>query len=167
MGEISLPSAEPAVPSNAHWMPLTSIVAAASMAIFGSSYVAGTVPLAILSALLSPLTYVVTIELWGSRWVAIVAGILAIFAGPLLIMYPTTDNFAVFGATGAASLYCSMRAVRSPVAGRWLVAAAAFAGLATLARIDGALLTFAVATAWLVRRGWGPWKAGPGAVSVW
>src|ERR687893_1219453 len=33
------------VPSNAHWMPLTSIVSAASMAIFGSTYVAGTVPL--------------------------------------------------------------------------------------------------------------------------
>jgi hypothetical protein len=154
------------VPSNAHWMPLTSIVAAASMAIFGSSYVAGTVPLAILSALLSPLTYLVTVELFGSRWMAIVAATLAIFAGPLLIMYPTTDNFAVFGATGAASLYCSMRAVRSPVAGRWLLAAAAFAGLATLSRIDGALLTFAVATAWFVRRGWGPWKVAGDAVSV-
>ena len=33
------------VPSNAHWMPLTSIVAAASMAILGPTYVAGTVPL--------------------------------------------------------------------------------------------------------------------------
>ena len=41
----------------------------------------------------------------GRPWAS---GILAIFAGPLLIMYPTTDNFAVFGATGAASLYCSM-----------------------------------------------------------
>jgi hypothetical protein len=154
------------VPSNAHWMPLTSIVAAASMAVFGSSYVAGTIPLAILSALLAPLTYLVTIELWRSRWMAIVAGVLAIFAGPLLIMYPTTDNFAVFGATGAASLYCCMRAVRSPVAGRWLVGGAAFAGLATLARIDGALLTLAVAAAWFVRRGWGPLKVRGSAVSV-
>jgi len=154
------------VPSNAHWMPLTSIVAAASMAVFGPTYVAGTVPLAILSALLSPLTYVVSLEVWKSRGMAIVAGVLAIFAGPLLIMYPTTDNFAVFGATGAASLYCSMRAVRSPAAGRWLVAAAAFAGLATLTRIDGVLLTVAVATAWCVRRSWGSWKAAGGAVSV-
>ena len=161
------PAALP-VPSNAHWMPLTSIVAAASMAVFGSTYVAGTIPLAILSAVLAPLTYLVTFELLGNRWMAIVAGVLAIFAGPLLIMYPTTDNFAVFGATGAASLYCSMRAVRSPIAGRWLVGAAAFAGLATLARIDGALLTLGVATGWFVRRGWSPWKAsGPTVSMAW
>jgi len=155
------------VPSNAHWMPLTSVVAAASMALFGSSYVAATLPLILLSAVLAPLTYAIALELWGSRQTAIVAGILAIFAGPLLIMYPTTDNFAVFGATGAASLYCSMRAVRSPRAGPWLVAAGALAGFATLSRIDGVFLTVAVATAWAVRRGWTPWTpASRGGASV-
>lgn len=151
------------VPSNAHWMPLTSIVAAASMAVLGPSYVAGTVPLVVLSALLVPFTYLVTWELWGVRWQAILAALLALFAGPLLIMYPTTDNFAVFGATGAASLYCSMRAIGSPRPGRWLVAGGALAGLATLARIDGALLTTAVAAAWFARRGWerrGGWASG-------
>jgi 4-amino-4-deoxy-L-arabinose transferase-like glycosyltransferase len=150
------------VPSNGHWMPLTSIIGAASMAIFGSSYVAGTIPLTILSALLAPLTYGVTIELWRSRSAAIAAGVVAIFAGPLLIMYPSMDNFAVFGATGAASLYCSMRTVRAPRSWPWLVAGGAFAGLATLARIDGVLLTFGVAAAWFVRRGWSPWKRPPG-----
>jgi hypothetical protein len=74
-------------------------------------------------------------------------------------MYPSADNFAVFGATGASSLYCSMRAVRAPRPGPWLVAAGALAGLATLARIDGVLLTLAVATAWFVRRGWTPWRS--------
>jgi 4-amino-4-deoxy-L-arabinose transferase-like glycosyltransferase len=146
------------IPSNAHWMPLTSIVSAASMAVFGPTYVAGTVPLAILSALLVPLTYLVTIEIWGSRGTALLAAALAIFAGPLSIMYPTTDNFAVFGATGAASLYCSMRAIRAVRPGPWLVAAGAFAGLATLSRIDGVFLAVGVAIAWLVRRGWTPWR---------
>jgi len=157
------------VPSNAHWMPLTSLVAASSMAVLGPSYIAGTVPLVILSALLIPLTYLVTVELFGSRGAGLLAAALAIFAGPLVIMYPTTDNFAVFGATGAASLYCSTRAIRAPRPGPWLVAAGMFAGFATLARIDGALLTFGVATAWLVRRGWTPWKAGAegGATIGW
>jgi 4-amino-4-deoxy-L-arabinose transferase-like glycosyltransferase len=157
------------VPSNAHWMPLTSIVAAASMAVFGATYVAGTVPLAILSALLVPFTYLIAAELFGSRWTAILAAALAIFAGPLFIMYPTTDNFAVFGATGAASLYCSTRAVRADRPGPWLVAAGAFAGLATLTRIDGVFLTLGVAAAWFVRRGWSPWRPAVrgGATVAW
>ncbi len=157
------------VPSNAHWMPLTSVVAAASMAILGPTYVAGTVPLVVLSALLPPLTYLVSMRLWGSQAGAWAAGIMAIFAGPLLILYPTTDNFAVFGAVGAASLFCAMRAVSAERPGPWLAAAGAFAGFATLARIDGVLLTFAVATAWLVRRGWTPWRGEPigGATLGW
>ena len=49
------------------------------------------------------------------------------------------------------------------------MAAGAFAGLATLARIDGVLLTLAVATAWFVRRGWSPWRsvATGGASLAW
>jgi len=155
------------VASNGHWMPLTSIVAAASMALFGPTYAAGTLPLLVLSALLVPLTYLVTWELWGSRWSAIVAAVLSIFAGPLLIMYPSTDNFAVFGATGAGSLYCAMRAVRAGRPGPWLVLGGMLAGAATLARIDGAFLTLAVATAWFVRRGWTRWRPTiPGGASV-
>ncbi|HEY6608255.1 MAG TPA: hypothetical protein VI277_03575 [Candidatus Limnocylindria bacterium] len=146
------------VPSNAHWMPLTSIVAAGSMAIFGSSYIAGTVPLVILSAILVPLTYLVTFELWRVRWQAVVAAVLALFGGPMLIMYPSIDNFAVFGVVGAGSLYCSMRAVSAERPGPWLVAGGALAGLATLSRIDGAVLVVGVATAWFVRRGWSPWR---------
>jgi len=142
------------VPSNAHWMPLTSIVAAGSMLLFGPSYVAGTVPLVILSAALVPFTYLLSLELFGVRWQAVAAALLALVAGPLLIMYPTTDNFAVFGVTGAGSLYCSQRAVRAARPGWWLVAGGALAGLATLARIDGVLLTFGVAAAWFARRQW-------------
>jgi 4-amino-4-deoxy-L-arabinose transferase-like glycosyltransferase len=146
------------VPSNGHWMPLTSIVAAGAMALFGPSYVAGTLPLIVLSAALVPFTYWLTTELGGGRGAAIAAGVLAIFAGPLLIMYPTTDNFAVFGVAGAASLYASTRAVSAERPGPWIVAGGALAALATLARIDGVLLTLAVATAWFVRRGWSPWR---------
>ncbi len=56
MGSVIPDPAVLPVPSNAHWMPFTSIVAAASMAVFGPTYVAGTIPLVLLSALLVPLT---------------------------------------------------------------------------------------------------------------
>jgi 4-amino-4-deoxy-L-arabinose transferase-like glycosyltransferase len=146
------------VPSNAHWMPLTSILASGSMAVFGSSYVAGTLPIILLSAALVPFTYLVADVLFASRATALAAAVLALFAGPLLLMYPTIDNFAVFGATGAAAIAASSRAVTAGRPGPWLVLAGALAGLATLARVDGVFLTLAVATAWFVRRGWTPWR---------
>ena len=72
------------------------------------------------------------------------------------IRRPTTSPCSA--PPGAASLYCSMRAIRADRPGPWLVAAGAFAGLATLARIDGVFLAVGVAVAWLVRRGWTPWR---------
>src|SRR5438067_301485 len=69
------------VPSNGHWMPLTSVVAGAFMAILGPTWRAGQVPIVLLSTLLVPLTYQVGWELWQRRSVAMLGGILAIFAG--------------------------------------------------------------------------------------
>ncbi|HEY7463038.1 MAG TPA: hypothetical protein VH987_01195 [Candidatus Limnocylindria bacterium] len=143
------------VPSNGHWMPLTSIVAAGPMALLGPSWAAGQIPMVLLSTLLVPLTYLVGWEVWRSRWVAMPAAWLAIFAGPLLVMYPLVENFAVFGVAGAAALYASMRATRAERPAAWLVAAGACVGLATLARIDGLLLAVAPAVAWWQQRGAG------------
>ena len=142
------------VASNGHWMPLTSIVAAGPMALFGPTYQAGQVPMVLLSALLVPFTDFVAVELGATRLEAWLAAVLAIFAGPLLIMYPTIDNFAVFGVLGATALWSSTRAVRSERPGPWLVLAGAATGVATLARVDGLLLAVAPLTAWLVRRQW-------------
>jgi Dolichyl-phosphate-mannose-protein mannosyltransferase len=142
------------VPSNGHWLPLTSLVAAGSMELFGPTWQAGQVPMVLLSTALVPFTYLVAWELWPSRSVPLASSILAVFAGPLLVMYPTIDNFAVFGTFGALSIWTSIRAVRSGRPGPWLLAAGLFAGFATLARVDGLLLTVAPATAWLVRAGW-------------
>ncbi len=147
------------VPSNAHWMPLTSIVSAGAMLLFGPSWRSGQLPMILLSTALVPLTYLVGRELWERRSVAILAAVLAIFAGPLLIYYPTVDNFAVFGVAGAGSLYAATRAMRSGRSGLWMVASAAAAGVATLARTDGLLVLVAPATAWLACRGIGPWRS--------
>lgn len=148
------------VPSNGHWMPLTSIVAAAGMALLGPDLRAGQVLVVALGVALVPFTYWVGMTLYQSRRVAVIAGVLAVFAGPFLIMYPTIDNFAVFGAAGAAAIWAAIQATRSQRATTWLVISGAAVGLATLARVDGLLLAFAPATAWLVDSGWGPWTGG-------
>ena len=151
------------VPSNAHWMPLTSILAAGPMALLGPSYRAGQLPSILLSAALVPATALIAAWLFERRWVAIVSAVLATFAGPLLLYYPTVENFAIFGALGAGSLAAAVHAVRAANGGRWIVLSGLLAGAATLARIDGALLVVAPATAWLARgefrRGAG-WAAG-------
>lgn len=148
------------VPSNGHWMPLTSIVASGSVALMGpiiGAWRAAQIPMVLLGSALVPFTYLVTWELWRSRSTALAAALLVLLAGPLLVMVPLVDNFAVFGAAGAAAIWCSTRAVGSARPGPWLVAAGLAAGLATLARIDGVLLAVAPAAAWLVRRDWSAW----------
>ncbi len=144
------------VPSNGHWMPLTSVVAAASIAIFEpllGGWRAAQLPFVLLSAALVPFTAFVGWELWRSRQVAWAAGILAILAGPFLVLYPQVNNIAVFGAAGAGAVWCAIRAVQAPRATWWLVASGALAGVATLTRIDGLLLVVAPAVAWWVRPG--------------
>jgi len=143
------------VPSNGHWMPMPAMVAAAAMALLGPDWRAGQVPMALLSALLVPMTYLAGRLVWESRRIAVLGAILAIAAGPLLLMYPMVESFAVFGVLGGAALLASIRAVDAPRPGPWLVLAGLAAGLASLTRLDGVLLALAPATAWLLRRPFG------------
>jgi len=148
------------VPSNGHWMPLTSIVAAGSIAVFGDllgPWRAGQLPMILLGAALVPFTYYVAMDLWRSRFTAWIGALLVLTAGPLLVMAPLVDAFVVFGAAGSAVIWCSTKAVRAPRAGPWLVAAGALVGLATLARVDGLLLAVAPAVAWGIRHDWPSW----------
>ena len=154
--------ADPTLPvaSNGHWQPLTSIVAAGSMSIFGSDYRAGQVPMILLSMALVPATYLIGIRFWRDRLVAVAGAVLAIFAGPLLIMYPAIDNFAVFGATGCAAIWLACEAVDARRPLWWLVGSGAAVGLATLARVDGLIIAIAPMTAWAIiasRRGLRAW----------
>jgi 4-amino-4-deoxy-L-arabinose transferase-like glycosyltransferase len=150
--------ADPTLPvaSHGHWMPLTSIVAAAGIWAFEGllgTWRAAQLPFVLLSTALVPFTYLVSRELWPSRAAAVVAALLAVLAGPFLVYEPQVNNIAVFGAAGAVAIWCSVRAVRSPArAGWWLVGAGLAAGLAGLTRVDGLLLLVPPAVAWWVRR---------------
>jgi hypothetical protein len=153
------------IPSNAHWPPMAPLLSGISMVLLEPTWLAGQVPQVVVSALLPPFTYLVARELFERRWIAIGAAVLAIFAGPLFILYPAIDNFALFGFFGTAVLWTSMRAVRARAPAPWLVAAGVATGLAGLSRIDGVLLAVAPATAWLIGRGWAPWRGSGGRPS--
>ncbi|HEV8252742.1 MAG TPA: hypothetical protein VGQ66_05110 [Candidatus Limnocylindria bacterium] len=150
------------VPSNGHWMPLTSILASGTVALLEpalGAWRAAEIPTILLSAALVPFTYLVSWELWRSRGTAWAAAFLVLLGGPLLVMAPLVDNFAVFGAAGAVAIWCSTRAVSARSPGPWLAAAGLAGGLATLARVDGLLLAVAPAVALAVRRDWSGWPA--------
>jgi len=140
------------VPSNAHWMPLPAVVAAVPMTVFGPDWRAGQVAMVMLSSLLVPMTYVAGHVGWSSRRISILGAILALAAGPLLLMYPLVESFAVFGVLGGTAILASIRAVDAQRPGPWLVVAGVAAGLAALTRVDGALLALAPAAAWVARR---------------
>ena len=140
------------VPSNGHWMPMPAVVAGSFMALLGPEWRVGQVAMVLLSTLLVPMTYYSGWVIWESRRIAVIGAVLAIAAGPLLLMYPMVESFAVFGVFGSTALLASVRAVDSPRPGPWLVLAGGAAGLASLTRLDGALLTLAPAPAWLIRR---------------
>ena len=148
------------IPSHAHWMPLTAFVAAAGMVVGGASELAARVPFILLSTAMTPVAYWFARQTWRSRSAAIAAGLLVVFSGPLLLFGSIVENYAVFGLAGAGALHAAMRSVADPPRRRvWLIGSGLLVGVATLARIEGVLLSLATATAWMIGMGWGPWRA--------
>ena len=143
----------PALPiaSHAHWMPLTAFVTALPMLVAGPEWRVAQIPMVFLSTLMTPLTYLTALNLWGSRAAAISGAIVILFCGPLLLFGSIVENFAVFGLPSLGALYAAMRAARGARGATWwLAASGALVGVATLARIEGVMLSVAPAAAWLI-----------------
>lgn len=130
-----------ALPTESHryWMPLSSIVAALPMAIFGEGY-------SIAQAAFIPFYLA---GLWlsmalcrrlnpDSRFLPWVGGLLYLFGGFYLPFWLAVDSFALYAAIGGGALLALSRGVESPH-WRWAALAGALSGLAHLARADGLL----------------------------
>jgi hypothetical protein len=148
------------IPSNAHWMPLASIVQVPFLAVFGDVAWASAAPFALIGALAAPLTWAIARDAGARPFVAVGAGILV--AIPLLstVFMAQPDNFSLYQPLVIASLWMAARALRGGLnAGRSFVLAGLFAGLATLARNDGlfVLLSLGIVFAW---DRWRTWRAG-------
>ncbi len=164
----------PPQPSHLYWMPLTSILAALGMLAGGVSYRAAQLPFVIASALLAPISFEATRILSGRRWPGWLAGILAIFSGFYFPYWTAIDNFTPFAVAGALALltaWYGLARAGEPANGRinewrmanhqqsqtlipnslftihnfiWFLLSGLLAGLAHLARADGALLLIAI-----------------------
>ncbi len=139
-------------PSNDYWMPLTSVLIAGAFALLGESFRAAQLPSLVASAALPVFAYHLAGRVWPApaAWPRLWAAVITGAGGSYFIYWHGTDNFAVFGLTGALTLYLARDL---PTAGRWgAVGAGVMSGLAYLARPDGPLL-LAVVAGWACRPG--------------
>ena len=126
-------------PSHLYWMPLSSLIAAAGLWLFGNGFRGAQLPFVLLTAGLPLLTAWIALRLGSSARQAFLAGLLAAFSGFYLPFLVTTDAFAAYAWLGALAFVAGAAACRG---GRWILwaAAGALVGAAHLARADGMLL---------------------------
>ncbi len=127
-------------PSHLYWMPLSSLIAAAGMVIFGPTFDAAKIPFVLLYAALTVVAYSIGfMASGGSRRVAWLSALLTMFSGYFMPYWTTTSTFAPFGLTaGLAQLALGLG--RRSGNWRYFAAAGALSALAHLTRADGVLL---------------------------
>jgi hypothetical protein len=141
------------IPSNAHWMPLASLIQVPFLLVFGEVAWASALPFALVGATAAPLTWAIARDAGARRLVAIGAGFLVAVPVLSLTYMAQPDNFSLFQPLVAGALWMGARGLQgSP---RSFAIAGLFAGLATLSRNDGLLVLAALGLAWL----WDRWRA--------
>lgn len=151
------------IPSNAHWLPLASLVQVPGILLLGPTALGSALPLALVGALAAPLTWAIARDMGTTRTVALGAGVLSAIPGAGTVFMAQPENFAILHPLVAATLWCVARGLRGDA--RAYAFAGLLAGLASLARNDGVLLGGAVGLVWLgdrirwwrTRRGSGGW----------
>lgn len=141
------------IPSNAHWMPMASLVQVPFLAVFGVNAVAAALPFAIIGSLAAPLAWAIGREAGASRTVSVGAGILTAFPALSFPFMIQTDNFSLFQPLVAGALFLCARGLKGH--GRSFALAGLLVGLATLARNDGILAGGVLGLAFV----WDRWRA--------
>jgi hypothetical protein len=126
------------IPSNAHWLPLSSILEAASLAVFGDTPYALGVPMVLIGALSAPLTWLVAREAGSRKSVQLGAGLLAAVPAAGTVFMGQPENFAILHPLVAATLWLTARGLKGDT--KSYAAAGFLVGLASIARNDGFLL---------------------------
>lgn len=135
---INAPESLPA-PSHTYWMPLQSLVAAASMWVFGAHFGAAQVPSVLCFAALVVFTFWLARRCEFSERQVWLATLLVLFGGFFTIFWTTTDTFALYGVVGAGALAASGLG-RKRDDWRWFALAGGLSALGHLTRADGVLL---------------------------
>jgi len=155
------------VPSNAHWMPLASIVQVPFIWALGPTALASSLPFILLGALSAPMAWALARDAGASERVALGAGLLTaipVLATPFMAQ---PDNFGLYQPLVVGALWAGGRGLRGH--GWSFALAGALVALATLARSDGILVGVTLGLLFLVDR-WRAWRSGGSrrpAVPMW
>lgn len=144
------------IPSNAHWMPLASLVQVPFILAFGPVAWASALPFALIGALAAPLTWAIAREAGARASVALGAGVLTAVPALSVVYMVQPDNFSLFQPLAAGALWMTARGLRGST--RSFVLAGLLAGLATLSRNDGVLVLATLGLAVAYDR-WCAWRS--------
>jgi hypothetical protein len=144
-------------PSNAYWMPLVSLLAAAGAIFFGpGSWSAARVGFIVVAAVIPPLTAALSWAITGRRDLALTSGLLAVFSAFYLPFLPVTDTFGIYMLLGGSFFLLLSRYSVSNTRPSFLITSlflGLIAGLMHLARADGLLwVLVAFAAVYLFRK---------------
>ena len=155
------------IPSNAHWMPLASLVQVPFIWLLGPTALASALPFAVLGSLAAPLTWALARDAGAARLVAVGAGVLVAIPAASAVFMAQPDNFGLYQPLVAGALWMGARGLRGSA--RSFALGGLLVGLATLARNDGALVGAALALAFAWDR-WAAWRSGGSrrpAIPLW
>jgi Dolichyl-phosphate-mannose-protein mannosyltransferase len=151
------------IPSNAHWMPLASLVQVPFIAVMGATAWASALPFALIGSLAAPMTWAFAGEAGARRDVALGAGLLVALPAAIVFM-AQPDNFSLYQPIVLGALWLGTRGLKGSAGA--FVAAGALVGLAMLARNDGILVGVALGLLFLWDR-YRAWRAGRPAALPW
>lgn len=138
------------IPSNAHWLPLSSLIQTPFVAVLGPTAIASALPMVLLGSLTAPLTWAIARDAGASRTVQLGAGVLGAIPATGVVFMAQPENFAIFQALAAAALWLAARGMRGDA--RAYVAAGFLVGLTSIARNDAYLLGAAVGLVFVIDR---------------
>lgn len=138
------------IPSNAHWLPLASLLQAPFITILGPTALASALPGILIGSIAAPLTWAIARDAGSGRNAARAAGILIAIPGAATVFMAQPETFAITMPLVAATLWAASRGLRGN--GRAFAFAGLLAGVLALTRNDGILLGGTLALIWLADR---------------
>jgi hypothetical protein len=138
------------IPSNAHWLPLASLLQAPFVSLLGPTAVASAIPGVLIGALAAPLTWAIARDAGSSGTVARAAGVVAAIPGAVTVFMAQPETFPLTMVIVPATLWAAARGLRG--SGRAFALAGLLAGVLALTRNDGILLLGTLGLVWLADR---------------